>query len=743
MHQNREDGLLSLQLIKVIFVGHHSLNSIFTAFIHKIPSVTSIDLKPLKDFQETKDGLPYIHRDISWLSFNYRVLQEAMDPSVPLFERLKFLAIYSSNLDEYFKVRMAYHRHLARVGKSTKQELEYDPKAAIKEIRRIVNLQQEVFSKVFDEMIIPELKDHKIFLLRRLDLNEEQQQFVEAYFKDNMLPFVQPVLLHQKRIRPFLNNAALYLTLWLKPIENPDAPDEYALVKMPSDQLPRFINLPASAPGRHDIILLDDIVRHSVSWMFPGYAIEDTFSIKLTRDAELYIDDEFSGDLVQKIRSSLNKRQVGSTSRFVYDREIPLTMLDVLKEVFALEKYDTLREGRYHNNFDFFKFPDFGMNHLKNPVLPTLECKLLEDAEHDLFGKIAEKDRLLNFPYQSYAAVIRFFEDAAKDPLVTHIKLTQYRVAKNSQILQALMDAVENGKQVSIFIEVKARFDEEANLGWGEKLKKAGVHVNYSFPGVKVHAKLALVRRMESSGPAFYSYLSTGNFHEGTAKVYSDFGLFTKDTRLTSEVARIFTYLETVKVPQQEFKHFLVGQFNLRSGIEQLIDYEIAQAKKGKPARIIIKINSIQDRPMIKKLYEASRAGVKIDMIVRGICSLVPGVKGYSENIKAISIVDRYLEHARVFIFHHGGEQKVYLSSADWMTRNLSFRIETAFPIYDPEVKRDIVDYINVQLSDNVKARVLDKNLSNERNKVEGDFPCRSQVDTYYMAKRKLEESEK
>lgn len=706
-------------------------------------TVTSIDLRPLKEFLETKDGLPYIHRDISWLSFNYRVLQEAMDSSVPLLERLKFLAIYSSNLDEYFKVRMAYHRHLVLVNKSTKQELEYDPKSAIKEIRRIVNLQQEVFSKVFQEMIIPELKDHKIHLLRRLNLNEEQQQFVEAFFKDNMLPYVQPVLLHQKRIRPFLNNAALYLTLWLKPIENPAAEDEFALVKMPSDQLPRFIQLPPSAPGRHDMIMLDDIVRHSVSWMFPGYAIEDTFSIKLTRDAELYIDDEFSGDLLQKIRSSLTKRHVGSTSRFVFDREMPDAMLNVLKEVFDLEKNDTLREGRYHNNFDFFKFPDFGLNHLKNPVLPILAYKVLEDEDSDIFAKITEKDRLLNYPYQSYAGVLRFFEEAAKDPLVTHIKITQYRVAKNSQILQALMDAVVNGKQVSIFIEVKARFDEEANLSWGEKLKKAGVHVHYSFPGVKVHAKLALVRRMESNGAALYSYLSTGNFHEDTAKVYSDFGFFTKDTRLTSEVARIFTFLETVKVPQQEFKHFLVGQFNLRSGIEQLIDFEIGQAKKGKPANIIIKINSIQDRQMVEKLYEASRAGVKIQMIVRGICSLVPGVKGYSENIKAVSIVDRYLEHARVFVFHHGGEQKVYLSSADWMTRNLSFRIETAFPIYDPEVKGDILDYLHIQLNDNVKGRILDKNLSNERNKAESDFPCRSQVDTYYMVKRKMEEREK
>jgi polyphosphate kinase len=694
-----------------------------------------LDLKPIKELLQTKEGLPYFHRDISWLTFNHRVLQEAIDPAVPLLERLKFLAIYSSNLDEFFKVRMAYHRYLVRVNKSTKQELEFDPKVAIKEIRRLVNSQQELFSQVFNQ-IINELKEYHIHILRRLDLNDEQRIFVEDYFKDYLLPYVQPVLLHQHRIRPFLNNAALYLTIWLKPAEDPNAPNEYALVKIPSDQLGRFIPLPSSG-NRKDLILLDDIVRHSVSWMFPGYAILDTFSVKLTRDAELYIDDEFSGDLVQKIRASLNKRLVGPAARFVYDREMPEEMLDDLKVVFDLEKYDTLREGRYHNNFDFFKFPDFGLHHLKNAPMPPMAYLPLENG--NIFEEISAHDHLLYYPYQSYESVLRFFEAAAQDPKVTHIKLTQYRVAKNSRILQALMEAVKSGKQVSVFIEVKARFDEESNLTWGEKLEKAGVQVKYSFPGVKVHAKLALVRRLENNLPVLYTYLATGNFHEDTAKIYSDFGLFSKDTRLTSEVARLFTYLETLKTPTQSFEHLLVGQFNLRTGLERLIDHEIANAKAGKPAHIMIKLNSIQDRPMIEKLYSASKAGVKIDLIVRGICSLVPGVKNYSENIKGISIVDRFLEHARVFIFHNAGDEKIYLSSADWMTRNLSYRVETAFPIYDPQIKVDIKDYIQIQLNDNIKARILDKDLKNERNKGADDLAVRSQVETYYMVKRKNE----
>lgn len=683
------------------------------------------------------ESMPYVHRDISWLSFNYRVLQEAKDPTVPLFERIKFLAIYSSNLDEFFRVRMANHRNLLRVGKKTKKELEISPKQAVKEIQEIVNKQQEEYSQVFEKQIIPELKTHNIYILRRLDLNEEQKEFVETYFKEHMLPFVQPVLLVKGKIRPFLNNAALYLTILLKPKEDPKAPEEYAIVKIPSDHLPRFIALP-SPSNRHDIIILDDIVRHSVSWMFPGYDIQDTFSIKLTRDAELYIDDEFSGDLIQKIKNSLTKRHVGPASRFVYDREIPEELLDFLKEAFDLGKYDTLREGRYHNNFDFFRFPDFGMHQLKNPSMPPLPYHPLEDAK-DFFAAIREKDHLIHVPYHSYESVVRFFEESAYDPKVTHIKIVQYRVAKKSRIMQALMDAVKAGKQVSVFIEVKARFDEEANLAWGEKLEKVGVTVHYSFPGVKVHSKLALVRRLEGFGSRMYAYLSTGNFHEDTAKVYSDFGVFTANKKIVSEVTRVFSFLETVKVPAHGFEHLLVGQFNLRTKLEELIDFEIEQVKQNKKAEIILKMNSLQDSAMIKKLYAASQQGVKIKLIIRGICCLVPGIKGISENIEAISIVDRFLEHARVFIFHHAGKELMYLSSADWMVRNLSHRVETTFPIYDEKIRKQIKDIINIQLSDNVKARVLDKDLSNTYYRDDSDLAIRSQLETYFYIKRIIE----
>lgn len=678
--------------------------------------------------------LPYIHRDISWLSFNYRVLQEAKDEHVPLFERLKFLAIYSSNLDEFFRVRVAQHRKLIRVGKKTKSQLDYRPKEILKEIHRIINAQQEEFSHIFDALL-KELTHHHIFMLRRLDLNEEQKDFVETYFKDNLLPFVQPVLLVRDKIRVFLNTAALYMAIVLREKESLDTSPRYAIVKVPSDYLPRFIELP-SIGSRRELIMLDDIVRHSVSWLFPGYDVVDTYSVKLTRDAALEIDDEFSGNLLAKIKESLQKRNVGPASRFVFDRSMPEKLLEYLKNIFELEKYDILPEGRYHNNFDFFRFPDFGLTHLKYKPLPPLSYEPLEKT-NDFFAEIAKNDHLIHYPYHAYESVIRFFEQAAADPSVTHIKIVQYRVAKKSRIMQALINAVKAGKQVSVFIEVKARFDEEANLKWGEKLQDAGVTVYYSMPGIKVHSKLAMIRREEGENKKaqFYAYLSTGNFHEDTAKIYTDFGLFTADERITKEMAQIFGYLEGLKSDCQ-FKHLLVGQFNLRLGLIAKIDREIKSAKLGKNATIILKMNSLEDREMIEKLYEASKAGVKIKIIVRGICSLVPQVEGFSDNIEAISIVDRFLEHARIFIFENNGKEEIYLSSADWMVRNLSHRVETAFPIFDEKLKSIIKDCINVQLLDNVKARFVNGKLDNYYRDNEEDLAIRAQVETYFYFKQ-------
>jgi len=627
--------------------------------------------------------IPYIERDISWLEFNYRVLQEARDPTNPLMERLKFIAIFSSNRDEFYRVRVAHHRNIIRLGKKEQKALDFDSNQIMKDILRIVNKQQIELNHTFLNEIIPDLKNYGINILRRLELNDVQVEFVEDYFRDNMLPFVQPVLLVEDRVRPFLNNSALYLAIHMQLLNVPNSPDQYAIVKIPSDHLPRFIEIP-SASGMIDLIFIDDIVRHSISWLFPGYKIIDTYSIKLTRDAELYIDDEHSGDLAAKIKQSLNKRNVGPAARLVYDEKMPVKFRNYLKGVFELETIDMFPEGRYHNKSDFFKFPDFGIKEIMSPKLFPVRYKRLDDDDN-FWEEIKNRDDILYYPYNSYDPVIKMFELAAKDPDVTHIKLIQYRVAKDSKIMEHLIAAAESGTQVTVFIEIKARFDEEANLRWGEKLSRSGIKVHYSIPGIKVHSKLALIRRIENDKPKFYSYLSTGNFHEDTAKFYTDFGLFTVDERYTKDVMKVFNYIETGMKPSNPFEHLLVGQFNLRQGFEDLIRFEIEQAQKGKPAKIFLKMNSLQDKSMIDLLYYASQQGVKIRMIIRGICSLVPGIPGVSDNIEGISIVDRYLEHARVFIFHNRGDEKIYLSSADWMERNLSHRVETAFPIFDKD----------------------------------------------------------
>ena len=433
----------------------------------------------------TEKNMPRLNRELSWLSFNERVMQEAKDKSVPLLERIKFMAIYSNNLEEFFQVRVANLKNLVRLGKKTKAKLDFRPDIILKKVLKTVNKQQEEFSKILKKELIPELEKEGIRWLSQKDLNQEQLEFIDDYFHQNLLPFVQPVLLLKGKVRPFLNNGALYLALLLHDKEKAKKEYEYALVKVPSDHFNRFVKLPTNNKKKA-FIALDDIVRHSCHYLFPGYDILGSYSIKLTRDAELYIDDEFSGNLLQKIKKSLKKRDVGPPSRLVYHRSMPKHLLDFLKDIFELEKEDLLPEGKYHNNFDLFKFPGFGLDHLKRKKLPPVAYPPLEKSKN-IFKDITETEHLVHFPYQSYESVARFFEQAAKDPAVTHIKIVQYRVAKKSRIMKALMDAVKEGKKVSAFIEVKARFDEENNLEWGERLEAAGIQVHYSFPGLKVH----------------------------------------------------------------------------------------------------------------------------------------------------------------------------------------------------------------------------------------------------------------
>ena len=682
-----------------------------------------------------KNESPYIHRDISWLSFNYRVLQEAKDPNVPLMERIKFLAIYSSNLNEFFSVRVANHRNILLAGKKTRKEISFEPEDVLKQILKIVNIQQEEFSHIYENEIIPALKREKINVLTRKQLDENQIEFIENYFADELVPHVQPMLLVGEKIRPFLGNSTLYLAVLLRDKEKSGDNYDYAIVKIPSDLFPRFIQIPSKKSSHNDLILIDDVIRHNVRLIFPGFDVKDSYSIKLSRDAELYIDDEYSGDLISKIKKSLGKRKVGVASRMVVDREAPDHFVKYLQKVLEVDKRDVMKEGRYHNNFDFFKFPTFGKVYLQDQLLPDISYDPLEKAEN-IFDEIAKKDHLIHVPYHSYESVIRFFEQAATDPKVTHIKILQYRVAKVSRIMEALKLAVKNGKQVFAFVEIKARFDEENNLNWGERLEASGVQVKYSLPGLKVHSKMALVRRNEDKKINLYLYFSTGNFNENTAQTYSDLGVFTVSKELSIEALRVFSYLETKKLPQKKFELMLVGTFNLKSSLIQLIDNEIENATKGKKASITLKMNSLQDGEMIDKLYEASQKGVEVKLIIRGICSLVPGIKGWSNKIHTISIVDRYLEHARIFIFENNGDEKLYLSSADWMVRNLHHRIETVIPILDKDLKKEIKYFVEMQLRDNVKSRKIDVENNNHYVGGNKELAFRSQLETYFYIKR-------
>jgi polyphosphate kinase len=687
----------------------------------------------------------FYNRELSWLSFNYRVLQEAKDQTVPLYERIKFLAIYSSNLDEFFRVRVASLRSLLRLKRKTQKKLSFDPIDLLKKIHRTVNKQQEEFGQIFREQIIPELEKHNIFLVNDFTLLPGHKDYLEDLFFNELKPSLQPIIL-DKKVETFLQNKAIYFAVRLESVKtlvnDGEHPEEkkrykYAIVEIPSDKFGRFIVLPEN-DGRKFIIFLDDAIRIYLPSMFPGYNVESVYSVKLTRDAELYIDDEFTGDLLEKIKKSLSKRKTGVPSRFLYDSAMPKSFLKFLRAALRLNKDDTIPGGRYHNFNDFFSFPNPGNSNLSYEPMPPLNCKEL-DTNNSFFNAITNGDILLHYPYQSYNYVIKFLEEAADDENVSSIYITLYRVASNSLVVKALSKAAGNGKNVTAFVEVKARFDEESNFSCAEELQKAGVKVFYSFPGLKVHSKVCVISRKEDNEKTYYAYLATGNFNEKTAAIYSDLGLFTKDIRLTKEARKIFNVL-TKKSEKEKFNFLLTAPFNLRSSIYELIENEIVNAQAGRSkgsfgkAYIILKLNSLEDRKMINRLYAASQAGVKIFIIVRGICCLVPGVKGLSNNIKVISIVDRYLEHARVFIFCNGGEEKYYLSSADLMTRNLSRRIEVCFPVYNDEIKKHIRKFIDIQLNDGVKARLINKFQNNQYRKSKSRV--RAQYEIYEYLKQ-------
>jgi len=683
-----------------------------------------------------------MNRDLSWLSFNSRVLDEARDKRLPLYERLKFLAIYSSNLDEFYKVRVASYRRMLKQSDPAEKhsdpaEKHSDPAEVLSNILKVVDHQQNEFGRIFWKALVPELKRNHITLVQNRILARSHREYVSRYFYEEIIPYLQPILLLKGMISPFLQDGAIYLAIKLfKKTKHPDPGRKqkarYAIVNIPTEQLPRFIELPGSK-GKHTIIFLDDMIKMNLEALFPGYMIDSAYNIKLSRDADLDIEDEFTGDLAEKIGRSLVKRKTGVPSRFLYDARIPDAFLKLLRETFNLKREDLVPGGRYHNFSDLFSFPNPVSPKFENRSLPALVKKEL-DHYASILDAVEAGDWILHFPYHSYDPVIRFLNEAAIDPKVKEIKTTQYRVASDSAVVNALINARHNGKKVTVFVEVKARFDEYANLRFAKIMKKAGIKIIYSIPGLKVHAKIALVlRKPEKERKEAYAFLSTGNFNEKTAKIYADHGFFTSDESITAELKDLFGYLEKQN-RDIDLKHLLVAQFNLKKELTRKINREIRNAKQGKPAWMILKMNGIDNKKMITKLYEASQQGVKIDLIIRGICCVIPG-EPYSKNITVTRIIDRYLEHARVFVFCNGNDHEIFMASADWMNRNLNRRIELCFPIYDEPIKKEVMDILHIQLRDNTKARHLDREHNNIPVHSDEKGKIRAQAETYKLLK--------
>ena len=675
-----------------------------------------------------------LSRDLSWLRFNARVLQEAQSPAVPLLERLKFMAIFSSNLDEFFKVRVATLRRLAKLKKKTRAKLSERPKRVLREVLAEVARQQEEFGATFREQLLPELHANHIHLISEAQLTDKQREWTARYFRDNVRDLLSPVALDETLHHLFLKDQAVYLTFFLSQPRDRKAKleaERVLVMELPTKRHGgRFVRLPDEGEERY-VLFLDDVIRVGAAELFPAYERVEVNAIKLSRDAELDIEEEVSGDLMEKIRSSLAKRATGFPARLLYDPQMPAEALRAIKQKTGITDEELVEGSRYHNFRDFFGFPDFGEASFQYPEWPALPHPTLPRTG-SLFDAIAQRDHLLHPPYQSFDYVTRLLREAADDPCVSAISITLYRVASKSAVVKALLKAAKHGKQVTAVVELKARFDEESNLFWADKLKRAGAHVVFTPPELKCHSKLLLIARREADETTRrYGYFSTGNFNESTAGLYTDHGLFTADERLTRESAAVFGYLLDQSTAP-ELKQLLVAPFGLRSGLNALVDYEIKQAKKGKDASIVLKVNAVEDEGMIAKLYEASKAGVRIELIVRGIGRLLPGLPDCSANIQQRGIVDRYLEHSRVYVFAHGGEEKVYVSSADWMTRNLDRRVEVAFPILDDGLRAEVRHLLDLQSRDNVKARDFDNKFIAA---ADCEKPLRAQEATYAWLK--------
>lgn len=675
--------------------------------------------------------IPLINREISWLYFNDRVLQEAADPTVPLIERIKFLAIFSSNLDEFYRVRVATLSRLSNLNVKAKEILGYNPKKILNQIKTIVVRQERKFNNLYENIIVKQLAEEKIFILNDTQLNVSRGEFVKKYFREKLLPMLVPVMLDENRPLPELRDRAVYF--YVKLVNKKKV--RYALIEIP-DNLSRFIVLPETNNLKF-IILLDDVLRYSLDDIFFIFEHDNisAYSIQLTRDAELDLDKEVSGKFIDSLAKSLQKRRKGKPMRLLYDTEMPLDMLKSLVHRMGLHGESLIPGNRYHNFKDFIKFPNVGRPELEYQKYLSLPVDSLSFGR-SMMSMIAKKDYLVSTPYQSYDYIIHFLREAAIDPKVQEISIAVYRLASNSRVIHALINAAKNGKKVNCLVELRARFDEQNNIGWSRQLEDEGVNVLYGVENYKVHSKICLVKRMEKGKASYYACLSTGNFNEKTAAMYADHTLLTADKRLTGDLIKVFKALSKGTLAEG-IKHLIVSPIDSRPAIYRLIDNEIKNAKAGKEAYMILKMNSLADEQMIAKLYQANNAGVKIKLIVRGMCCLVPGIKGYSEHIEVISIVDKYLEHSRVHIYCNDGKELLFLTSADFMTRNIDNRVEVGFPIYDEGLRKEIKDIINIQLSDNTKAREINSHNTNKYHKTKSEIPCRAQIDIYNYLKNK------
>lgn len=682
----------------------------------------------------------YINREISWLRFNERVLQESEDPRVPLIERLRFLGIFSNNLDEFFKVRYATVKRIVQAGKSGKSVLGGEKaKDLLEEITNIVIGQQEKSVRILDQ-VQDELEKENIFIITEDEIQEHQEDFLKRYFMENVSPQLMTIILDDHTKFPTLKDTAAYLAVKMVLIDTDNGEGngekQYALIEIPKD-IDRFVELPSEGEKNY-IIILDDLIRYSLRSIFNMFSYNSISAhmIKITRDAELDIDNDLSKSFIEKISASVENRRISEPVRFVYDRSIESDTLKFLKDKMNIQDTDSvIPGGRYHNRRDYMGFPSLGRSDLMYNKIKPLPVKGLS-MEGSLFESIAERDYLQYAPYHTFNYIIKFLREAALDPKVRSIKITVYRLADNSQVAASLINAVKNGKQVTVQIELQARFDERANIEYAEQLQAEGVKLIFGVPGLKVHSKICVIDREESDGLKRYGFISTGNFNESTARIYTDYTLFTAHAPILKELNKVFDFFETTyKI--KKYKHLIVSPHYTRSRFAKLIKREIRFAEEGKPASIRIKMNSFTSYDMADQLYQASNAGVKIELIIRGICCLVPGVKGMSENIQAISIVDKFLEHPRVFIFGNSGDPEVYISSADWMTRNLDNRVEVGCPIYQEDIKQELIDTFDISWSDNVKARLFNESQNNEYRPTEGE-PLRSQFEMYDYYLRKL-----